>query len=457
MDQTQSKKSVHVWLYILLGIALVGTIIWGVSQTKRVKAVTLTVENQYNRAFHELVGYVNDIDTLLDKSMLVTSAAQLATISGDIFRQSASAKACIGQLPTSDIQLDNTAKFLSQVGDYTSVLSQNMINGGKISDEDYQNIASLSEYAKSLKEALAEIEQEVYNGNIDFAQIAMGKKSNRNDVKAASGDLLQDLENVEKSFEEYPSLIYDGPFSEHIENTQSVMLKDSQEVSQEQALEKASSFLSGRGVNLQLESELQNSAIDGYTFVNNDNQERQISISITKKGGYVLYFLDSRAVTEETLDINAAIEAGRKFLEEKGIESLKSSYYEKADGIATINFAYQQDGVTCYSDLIKVRVALDNGEILGMETNGYLMNHARRSLGTPKLTEADARAKINPQLSIDSVNLALIPKDSLKEVLCYEFKGSFQDKNYIIYINADNGHEENILLLIESEEGILTI
>jgi spore germination protein len=457
MDQTQSKRSVHVWLYVLLGIALIGTIIWGASQTKRVKAVTLTVENQYNRAFHELVGYVDDIDTLLDKSMLVTSAAQLATISGDIFRQSASAKACIGQLPTSDIQLDNTAKFLSQVGDYTSVLSQNMINGGKVSDEDYQNIASLSEYAKSLKQALGEIEQEVYNGNIDFSQIAMGKKSNKNDVKAASGDLLQDLEKVEKSFEEYPSLIYDGPFSEHIENTESVMLKDSTEITQEQALEKASSFLEGRGVSLQLESDIQNSAIDAYSFVNNENQDRQISITITKKGGYVLYFLDSRSVMEEKLGINEAIDTASKFLKEKGIESLKNSYYEKADGIATINFAYQQDNVTCYSDLIKVRVALDNGEILGMETKGYLMNHQRRSFSAPKLTEAEARTKINPQLAIDTVNLALVPKDSLKEVLCYEFKGTFQDKNYIIYINADNGHEERILLLIESEDGILTI
>ena len=45
----------------------------------------------------------------------------------------------------------------------------------------------------------------------------------------------------------------------------------------------------------------------------------------------------------------------------------------------------------------------------------------------------------------------------MREVLCYEFKGTYMNKNFIVYINAENGREEEILLLIESENGILTI
>ena len=58
---------------------------------------------------------------------------------------------------------------------------------------------------------------------------------------------------------------------------------------------------------------------------------------------------------------------------------------------------------------------------------------------------------------VKSSDLALIPKDSTKEVLCYEYHGSFNGKNFIIYINTQNGREEKILMLIESEEGILTV
>lgn len=98
-----------------------------------------------------LVGYVDDIDTLLSKTQLTKSPAQLAKLSSDIFRQSAEAKSCLGQLPTSEVQLDNTSKFLSQVGDYTYVLSQSMINGEEISQEEYDNLASMNEYAATLK------------------------------------------------------------------------------------------------------------------------------------------------------------------------------------------------------------------------------------------------------------------------------------------------------------------
>ena len=105
----------------------------------------------------------------------------------------------------------------------------------------------------------------------------------------------------------------------------------------------------------------------------------------------------------------------------------------------------------------KVKVALDDGEVVGMEANGYVMNHTIRDIRTPQLSKQDARAKISSNLNIDDVNVALIPKDSKREVLCYEFKGNAGGRNFLIYINAETGKEEDIQILIESPDGILTI
>ena len=88
-------------------------------------------------------------------------------------------------------------------------------------------------------------------------------------------------------------------------------------------------------------------------------------------------------MTAERLDINSATDKAAEFLQKNGFYSMQSSYYESSGGIATINFAYVQDNVTCYSDLVKVRVALDTGEIVGLATNGYIMNHAERNLSAP--------------------------------------------------------------------------
>lgn len=452
MENTRQNEVLNRWIYIALAVAIIGVGIWGIYNYNARKQLKLEVENQYQRSFHEMVGYVDGIETQLHKAALAGSSAQLASISGEIFRQSTQAKACLGQLPTSKIQLDNTAKFLSQVGDYTYVLSQNMINGTNVSEKEYKNLQSLTDYAQSLNKSLGEIQEGIYDGSITFSEGEDGY----NTAKAAGGDIFTNLENVEKSFEEYPSLIYDGPFSEHIENQKSVMLKEVNEITMEEALKKAQEFLGDKGKNLKFESETKNSSIDAYTFVSYDD-EREISICVTKKGGYVNYFIDNRGVEGEVLNFTDAIKNAERFLQKHGMESLVSSYYDKAGGIATVNFAYIQDGVTCYSDLIKVRIALDNGEILGMEAHGYLMNHKKRDFPQIKISETEARAKVNPHLGIDSVSLAYIPKDNLEEFLCYEFQGIYNGRNFIIYINAENGREERILMLIESENGILTV
>lgn len=451
----EKSKSIHVWFYSILIAGLIAALVWAFMIQKNAKALSTTVENQYNRAFHELVDYIDDIDTLLTKAQLANSPAQLASISSDIFRQSAEAKSCLGQLPTSDIQLDNTAKFLSQVGDYTYVLSQDMINGTALSDEDYENLISLNEYASSLKESLSEIQSGIYSGDIRFSDI--GKKKSNNTVNAAGNDILSDLENVEKSFEEYPSLIYDGPFSEHIENQQSVMLENAAEISRDEALKRAEEFLGDQGSGLDFEGETENTAIAAYNFVKTTDNDEQISISVTKKGGNILYYLKNVRVNNENFDLPAATEEARKFLEEHGFTDMVSSYYEKANGIATINFASSQGDIVCYSDLVKVKVSLDTGEIVGIESKGYLMNHKTRDLAEPALSLEEAQNCVSTHLEVTATKLTLIPKDSLKEVLCYEFKGTFNGKNFLVYINADNGHEEEILMLIENEGGVLTV
>ncbi len=450
----ERSKKINIWLYAVLAAGLIAAIIWGCVVSRSASALETANENQYNRAFHELVGYVDDIDTLLSKAQLTKSPAQMAKLSSDIFRQAAEAKSCLGQLPTSEVQLDNTSKFLSQVGDYTYVLSQSMINGEEISQEEYDNLASMNEYASNLKSKLSDIDTQIYNGDIRISDVNRRKRGNVAD--AAGGDILADLENVEKSFEEYPSLIYDGPFSEHIENQKPVMIENEKEISQEEALSIAEKFLGDKGSGLTFEGLSENTAIQSYSFTG-ENGDEQISISITKKGGQILYYLNSRDAGEASLDIDTAIQRAAQFLQKNGFYSMANSYYEKSGSIATINFSYMQDNINCYSDLIKVRVALDTGDIVGMETKGYLMNHRERGNTEAKLTAEEAKSRISTGLDVSSTGLVIIPKDSMREVLCYEFKGAFNGKNFIVYVNAENGREEEIFLLVESEEGILTI
>ena len=452
----EKVKSIHVWLYAVLIAGLITALVWGAASSKDAKALEISNENAYNRAFFELTDHVSNINNYLSKARLANGASSLAKISGDIFRESTSAKACLGQLPTSQVQLDNTSKFLSQVGDYTYVLSQNMINGQSPSDEERENLAKLNEYASDLSETLTEIQSKITSGEIHISEKDGKGIIGEETAEAAGEDIFADLENVEKSFEDYPSLIYDGPFSEHIENRKPALLEYADNITQADALKKAEQFLGGNGGSLVFSGLSENTPVPAYTFTK-DTDNGQISISVTRKGGYILSYLNSRSVGDALLTIDEATERAAQFLQTNGFYSMQHSYYDKLGSIATINFAYVQDNVTCYSDLVKVRVALDNGEVIGIETNGYIMNHTERSLAEPRLTMDEAQSYISTGLEVSGKKLALIPKDSMREVLCYEYAGAFAGKNFLVYVNADTGAEEEIFILIESPDGVLTV
>ena len=140
------EKTTNKYIYWILTVLIVAAALVIGYQYRKVNAMKISLENNYNRAFHELVDYVDDIDAYLQKSMLVSSPAQAASISSELFRETTAAKACLAQLPISEVQLEKTEKFLSQIGDYTYVLSQKAINGEEISDEDYNNLESLADY-----------------------------------------------------------------------------------------------------------------------------------------------------------------------------------------------------------------------------------------------------------------------------------------------------------------------
>ena len=148
-----------------------------------------------------------------------------------------------------------------------------------------------------------------------------------------------------------------------------------------------------------------------------------------------------------------------KYIAEKIAEfkNMKATYYMNNGGVLTVNYAYEQDGITMYPDLVKVKIALDNGEVLGIESTGYLNCHRdTRELSDKKITLEEARSKVNQNLNVSSSGLAVIPTEWGTEVLCYEFKGNTAENDFIVYINAETGEEEDILMIINTPEGTLT-
>ena len=220
------------------------------------------------------------------------------------------------------------------------------------------------------------------------------------------------------------------------------------------AREKAARFLGLKAEQIAFLSKTEGN-LSTYTFYNGD-----YTIAVTKKGGIVSFMLSSFYANEIKLSPQDAIKKATQYLKDKGYTKVKDSYYSTVDGICTVNFAYFEDGVTYYTDLIKVSVALDDGRITAFDSTGYLMNHTVRTLPKNiKYTPVQGKRLLKNDLEIISYRKAYIPTEWETEDYVYEYRcvsKSNKSQEVLIYIDPVTGQEKDVLLLMYSDGGVLT-
>lgn len=445
------KKNIF-WIILIISIAII--IILAYLLFKKNKEVQLVNTNLYNSNFYELVDYIQNVETYLSKSTISTSSTHSAETLTYLWREANLAQTYLSELPIQSQELENTSKFLNQVSDYSYALSRKNIKGEDLTEEELKNLEELHSYSLELENTLNELALELENGALSWKDLT--KKDNGQFAQSVSSS-LDIFDQLEQNFHEYSGLIYDGAFSEHLTSSNPKMIKGD-EISEEDAAKKAKDFLgennayeiSNLGAN-------ENANILAYNFSIKNNDGKTTYISISKKGGYVIYSSFNREIKEQKLNYEEANNKALEYLKQKGFDNMKETYYLAENGILTINYAYVQQDIIMYPDLIKIKVALDNGEILGIETTGYLSNHEERNLKTAKITKEEAKKKLNKNLNIMSEKMAVIPTEYKTEIFCYEFKGKFDDREFIVYINAETGEEEDILVIYNTPNGVLTM
>lgn len=445
------------YLYGVMILLIIVSIILGYFLYKKNQEYTTATHNQYNLALYELIDYIQDVENYLAKAMITSTPEHGAETLTKVWREANLAQVYLAQLPVSSNELSNTAKFLNQVSEYSYSLSRKNIYNEKLSQEDLDNLKQLHAYSKDLKNTLNQLSTDMNEGRISWDELTK-------DTEIAFAQQVDNLSaatfsNLDENFGEYAGLIYDGAFSEHMESVEKKGLTGD-EIDEEKAKQIARDFI-GEDKITELNSNglIESGDIQVFDFsakVKDGDDNNPFTISISKVGGHIVNMNYNRQIDAEVVSYEDANKIGKEFLKSHGIDNMKETYYLKESGILTINYAYEQDGVVVYSDLIKLKIALDNGEVLGMETTGYLNNHTIRDVSKVKISKEEAKANLNKNLEITSEGLAIIPTEWKTEILCYEFKGKVDDTDFLVYINAETGREENILVIIDTPNGILT-
>ena len=439
----------------VIGVFLIIIVILGVLLYQKQVQARQTSENTYNMAFYELVDYVENVETYLAKSLISTTPQHGAETLTNLWREANMAQTYLARLPIESQELEKTQKFLNQVSDYSYSLSRKNIYDESLNEEDLNNLKDLHNYSVELENILNQLSEDINLGRIKWGELT--KKGNVAFAQQVSTESKDGFSSLEENFHEYSGLIYDGAFSEHLTNEEKKGLTG-EDIDEESAKGVVVSLLGNEKIkDISSLGLSENATIPAYTFSIKTNDDKNINVSISKKGGHIIYMNYDREVNLEILSQEEANNKGKEFLNNHGFENMQETYYLKQDGIMTINYAYNQNGVIMYPDLINVKVALDNGEILGIETTGYLNNHTQRNIEKKVISKDDAKKTLNKQLNIESEGFACIPTEWKTEILCYEFKGKVDDKEFLVYINAENGKEEDILVIKNTPNGVLTM
>lgn len=452
-DWKDRLRDRHMLTIVVVLISII--VVLGLYTYKKQRDYRQASENAYNLAFFELVDYVDSVEVYLAKALVSSSPEHGAETLTYVWREANLAQSYLSRLPINSSELENTAKFLNQVSDYCFTLSRKNINGESLSQDDLNNLTQLHDYSVNLKNTLNQLSVELTSGRISWGELT--KKGSPVFAQEVSNISKDSFSNMEENFHEYAGLIYDGAFSEHLTNPERKGLVG-EEINEEQAKQKVVEFWGKDNIkDIKSNGLTQNANIECYDFSVKKNNGIECWISISKIGGHVVLANSNKEVKAEVITQEQANDIGINFLNTRDISNMKPTYYLKQNGIVTINYAYFQDDVTVYSDLVKLKIALDNGEILGMETTGYLNSHYVRKFASPKVSQDEARNKINKNLEITSEGLAMIPTEYQTELLCWEFKGYVDDRQFLVYINVETGKEEDVLVILETPDGTLTM
>ena len=423
---------------LVLSVIFCASTVYYAEQSSRQQRMMHT---QYENHLSTLLSSLNQLEISLEKADYLPQGAMRQTLAADIWKESQLAATALSALPMGDQRLEKVETYLSQVGDYAYYLLRSSVYH-RADEEEWSTLCSLHDNTVSVMDEVNRLKEAV------DTRTAVFTASQQSSSAANAGSALGELN---EEFPEYASLIYDGPYSDHVSQRTPKALENQRTLTQAEAAEKAARLLEVSPAALTAAYEA-DGQIPCYGF-STENQ----TVTISKQGGLVLSLVDNRAMEMSSLSAEQGIASAEAFLSTLGLPQMTHSYYSLFEGILTINFHSFENNCIAYPDLVKVGIALDDGSVVRLDTGGFAMNYHIRSAPAPAVSLEESRAVIPETLKVASENLVYIPTTGYHEVLCWEFVCKTADNQTILlYVNCESGEIENLLLLLETENGLLT-
>lgn len=436
---------------VVLAAGLIGTGVWGYQENQQKNAITTQAENHYQRAFHELSYHMDLLHEKIGTALAMNSKTSLTPQMLDIWRLTSEAQSNLGQLPLAQLPFNKTEEFLSNIGDFTYRTAARDLDKTPLTDKESKTLQSLHGQSAEIMKELRTVQNKVLHGNLKWmdAELALKEQDEK-----ADNTIMDGFRTVEKKVSGYDESNTSTSLINNSAKEHSYKNISGKKISEAEALKKAYRILKDHDKKaFTIKKSGKGSDITVYN-ITYQKGSRNAQIDLTEKGGKPLNILLNRPVDKRKLSLYDAKLKAEQYLKTNGFQNMEVINSTQYDNIGVFSFLYREGDVYVYSDSIEVKVALDNGEVLGLSARDYYMNHHDRNIPKPKVSLEDAKAKVNPNVAIQTDRLAIIDDEMGKEVLVYEFLGTYEGSTFRIFINASDGTEEKVERLEGTESSV---
>ncbi len=395
----------------------------------------------HTESLYELNSVIDNLDANLSKARVANTRNEQVKLLSDIAVESEMAETILERFPM-DMQLtQNMTSFVNKMGDSAQSMLYAVANGKKLTDSQIATLNYMYETNKQLKETVNGIASAAGEG--DILDMMRGN---------AGGIIYVAFDDIENTPVEVPTEINDGPFAENTDKVSAKNLSGLDEISAAKAEELAQKYFAGYGVTgVNCTGEVNAKQIACYNVtVSTDDGDMWAQIS--KNGGKVVEFNSYKDCPDKNFSVERCTAIAEDFLEGLGYTGMKAVWTSENGSTCNLNFAYVDDGVIVYSDMVKVKVCEERGVVTGLEAISYVLNHTQRDIPSAALSKAEAREKLNTNLEIKTSRLTLIPVED-GERLAWEFYGVYGDNDYYVYVDAKTGQEIRLFTVVGTAQG----
>jgi spore germination protein len=444
-------------LIAVLALGIAGTAYWGYQEHREKNAVLINAENNYQRAFHDLTYQMDLLHDRIGTTLAMNSRNSLSPSLTKVWRISSEAHHDVGQLPLTLLPFNKTEEFLANIGNFSYQTAVRDLNQNPLTKDEYSTLEKLYKQSGQIQNELRNVQKMVLKNNLRWMDVELALASGK---EKTDNTIIDGFKTVEKTVSGYDITEFGPTVMNMQKKDENFKRVEGKTITRDEAVNVAKRYINFDG-NAQIKV-TKNGKGSKYGFysvsIRDEKTGEEASMDVTKKGGFPIWFINHRTVKKQNLSLHDASGRAAAFLKETGykdIELFESSQY---DNIGVFNFITVQNNVRIFSESLKVKVALDNGKIIGLSAQEYLKTHRPRSELKPVISITQARSKVNPNFKVMEDHLAVIVNDLNQEVLCYEFLGTLGNETYRIFVNASNGVEEQVEKLkdsLQSDQGVL--